>query len=66
MTKVKTNSLGESVYSITLDKKYTSVIFTNNNSEQTVDITLGNANGYYLTGDKNNDGKYNVSTYTES
>lgn len=66
MTKVKTNSLGESVYSITLDKKYTSVIFTNNNSEQTVDITLGNANGYYLTGDKNNDGKYNVCTYTES
>lgn len=65
MTKVKTNSLGESVYSITLDKKYTSVIFTNNSGEQTVDIALGDANGYYLTGDTNN-GKYNVSTYTES
>lgn len=64
MTKVKTNSLGESVYSITLDKKYTSVIFTNNNNEQTVDITLGDANGYYLSGTQT-DGKYNVSTYNQ-
>lgn len=64
MTKVKTNSLGESVYSITLDKKYTSVIFTNNNGEQTVDITLGDANGYYLSGTQT-DGNYNVSTYNQ-
>lgn len=65
MTKVKTNVLGESVYSITFDKKFTKVIFHNNSGEQTVDITLGTANAYYLSGTQTS-GKYNVSTYTES
>lgn len=65
MTKVKTNPLGEYVYSITLDKKYTKVIFNNNNGEQTVDITLDDSvNGYYLTGTKTGN-NYNVGTYTD-
>lgn len=58
-----TNVHGETIYSIELDKKYTSVIFNNNSGEQTVDITLtDDSYGFYLTG-QNEGNKYKVDTY---
>lgn len=65
MTYVKTNGFNEKIYSIEIDIKYTSVIF-NDNSSQTVDITLSDdVNAYYLTGEKDGS-KYKVGTYTYS
>lgn len=64
MTYVKTNSMGEKIYSITFSyEDYQSIIF-NNGSSQTVDISLTGENnvGYYISGESS--GKYTCSTYT--
>jgi len=65
-TYVATNEYGQAVYAYDMTgKSFEKIIFNNNNQgEQTVDITLGDAtNGYYTT-DKQ-DGKYNVSPYQD-
>lgn len=53
MTYVKTNSQNQKVYSITVDSsKYDMIIFNNNGSSQTVDISLTGEDGigYYISG----------------
>ena len=66
MTYVETNDYGEKIYSITLPASATGiegVIFTDGSS-QTVDIEPGiDGTGYYCT-DQNDEGKYEVGTYT--
>ncbi len=64
MTYVATNSQGQKIYKITLETgKYTNIIF-NNNSAQTVDLSLSNTNneGFYTT--TMSGGKYLCETYT--
>ncbi len=64
MTYVKTNSMGEKIYSITFSfEDYQNIIF-NDGSSQTVDITLtGEDNiGYYISGESGD--KYTCGTYT--
>ena len=68
MTYLTKNGYGEEIYYVDLptSSNFTNIIF-NNESEQTVDITLSDSvNQYYLI-DKNSDGKYTVgtATYTE-
>ena len=67
MTYVETNDYDEKIYSITLpasDTGIEGVIFHNNSGEQTVDIEPGiDGTGYYCT-DQNDEGKYQVGTYT--
>ncbi|MDO5124130.1 MAG: starch-binding protein, partial [Eubacteriales bacterium] len=65
MTYVKTNSQNQKVYSITLDSsKYDMIIFNNNGSSQTVDISLTGEDGigYYISGGSGK--SLTCSTYT--
>lgn len=58
MSSIGTNSYGEQVFSINIPTGATYVIFTNG-SDQTVDIKLSGAEGYYTNGTKTN-GKLNA------
>ncbi len=54
MTKVGTNSMGEDIYSITVDySKYNNIIFNNGSGQQSKDtsITVKDNTGYYLKDD---------------
>ncbi len=68
MTYVKTNSMGQDIYSITFSyQDYQNIIFNNGSGEQTVDIALPGDGGivaYYL--DSNSSGKWTVQTYDYS
>ena len=57
MTKLTTNELGQSVYTIDIPSDATYVIF-NNGSSQTVDIPVTGSAKFYISGSSN--GKYTV------
>ncbi|SDB47155.1 alpha-amylase [Pseudobutyrivibrio sp. YE44] len=63
MEFVKTNEFGESIYKLTIPSDIDGLIFTDNNGNQTADITSGFANntGYYISGGNGN--KLSVGTY---
>lgn len=62
MTYVENNSTSQAIYSYAVSSHYDSVIFVKNDqSMQTVDITLGEHNAYYLTDWDN--GKVAVGTW---
>ena len=50
MTWKYKNDFNEGVYEITLSKKFSSIIFNNNNGAQTPDIVVGDNNAWYLDG----------------
>lgn len=62
MTSLGTNSYGESIYSVNIPTGASYVVFSNGGSDQTVDITLTGAEGYYTTGSRTN-GKLNAYTW---
>ena len=64
MTYVRQNEFNESIYSITVPKDITGLIFTDGNGNQTIDITSGFTDGlgYYISGTSSN--KYTVGTYS--
>ena len=59
-----TNDYGQGQYSYVLPAGVEGIIF-NNGSEQTVDITNFDVEGYYLDGNKT-DGKYNAATWGDA
>lgn len=63
MKYVKTNDIGERVYSVTADvTKYDRIIFHNNNGQQTTDTPLTKASsGYFINGQQ--DGKLIAGLY---
>ena len=61
MTSLGRNEYNEPIYKITIPNGATHVIFTNG-SKQTVDITLSDEEGYYISGTASS-GKYNVGTW---
>lgn len=66
MSYVTTNEYGESIYSVSVDTySYDYIIFNNGSGSQTVDIKIGDDNGYYCT-EKNSEGKYGYGNYTYS
>lgn len=68
MTKVGTNSYGETIYSFNLPLKYDTIIFHNGSDSQTVDITYSSDakyNAFYLDS-QNSSGKWTVGTWTYS
>ena len=54
------NDNNEAVYSFTFLAEYDTIVFSNGNGAQTVDVALGEHNGYYLTGDNS---PYGVGTW---
>ena len=57
MTYVKTNNMGEKIYSVTFKfSDYNKIIFNNGSGQQTVDIVLSGENnvGYYISGGSGN------------
>ncbi len=62
MTKDYTNDYGQDVYKITLPAAAVGVVFSNNGSDQTVDITPVDNTGYYAT-NKNGEGNYEVGVW---
>ena len=57
------NEQSQAVYSFTFPTEYDSIIFSNGDGKQTVDISLGEHNGYYLTGDNS---PYSVGTWDKA
>ena len=65
MTYKQTNDYGQDIYEVTINTKYTKIIFNNNSGSQTIDIDLTkypSGTGFYP--DKLENGKYTVGTYT--
>ena len=59
------NEQQQAVYSFTFPTEYDTIIFSNGAGKQTVDITLGEHNGYFLTGDGNAE-KITVDTWDKA
>ena len=56
------NGFGQTNYSIAIPSGAMYVIFSNGNGDQTVEITLTGATGYYTDGSRT-DGKLNVKSW---
>ena len=65
MELYETNDYGQSVYQYEITGDYDMLIFYygNNTSQQTVDIAFLDGTGYYLTGETDSYGKYEVGTW---
>lgn len=59
------NEYGEQVFTCTIPAGATGLVFNNNAGQQTVDITDLAVTGYYTDGSQT-DGKFNVTSWTES
>ena len=64
MTYVENNSDEDAVYGYTFSTEYDTIIFSNGDGTQTIDITLGEDNAYYCSGWS--DGSVTVGTWNRA